>query len=37
LIEGVEERWRLTKSEARAAMEERRLELENQYLSAKHT
>jgi gas vesicle protein len=37
LIEGVEERWRLTKSEARAAMEERRRELENQYLSAKHT
>jgi gas vesicle protein len=35
LIESAEERWRLTKSEARAAMEERRLELENQYLAAK--
>ncbi len=35
LIEGVEERWQLTKREARAAMEERRIELENEYLSAK--
>jgi gas vesicle protein len=37
LIENVEERWRLTKREARAAMEERRLELENQYLAAKRS
>lgn len=37
LIESVEERWQLTKQEARAAMESRRLELENQYLSAKRS
>jgi gas vesicle protein len=37
LIESAEERWRLTKREARAAMEARRIELENQYLSAKQT
>lgn len=36
LIESAEERWQLTKSEARQAMEQRKLELEMQYQSAKH-
>jgi len=35
LIESTEERWQLTKSEARRAMEQRRHELETQYQSAK--
>ncbi len=37
LIESAEERWELTKSEARRAMEERRNELENQYRIAKQS
>ena len=35
LIQGAEERWELTKREARNAMEERRSELERQYRAAK--
>lgn len=35
LIENAEERWQLTKIEARQAMEQRRRELETQYQSAK--
>ena len=35
LIHSAEERWQLTKSEARLAMEQRKLELETQYQSAK--
>lgn len=34
LIQSVEERWEMTRSEARQAMEERRRELENQYRHA---
>jgi len=34
LIQSVEERWEMTRSEARQAMEERRRELENQYRNA---
>ncbi|HMT20661.1 MAG TPA: YtxH domain-containing protein [Promineifilum sp.] len=37
LIESAEERWELTKSEARRAMEERRNELEDQYRIAKQS
>lgn len=37
LIESAEERWELTKSEARRAMEERRNELESQYRIAKQS
>ena len=35
LIQSAEERWQLTKSEARQAMEQRKLELESQYQAAK--
>jgi gas vesicle protein len=35
LIQNAEERWELTKREARNAMEERRTELERQYRAAK--
>lgn len=35
LIQSAEDRWQMTKSEARQAMEERRRELEGQYRSAK--
>lgn len=35
LIAGVEERWRLARSEANKAMEERRAELEYRFQSAK--
>ncbi len=37
LIQTAEERWELTKTEARLAMEERRMELEAQYRSAKQS
>lgn len=37
LLSTAEERWELTKSEARQAMEERRRELEGQYRSAKQS
>lgn len=37
LIQSAEERWKLTKSEARRAMEERRNELESQYRIAKQS
>lgn len=37
LLQEAEERWQLTKSEARRAMEERRIELESQYRSAKQS
>ncbi len=37
LLHDAEERWQLTKNEARRAMEERRLELETQYRSAKQS
>lgn len=37
LLQEAEERWQLTKSEARRAMEERRIELELQYRSAKQS
>jgi gas vesicle protein len=37
LIQTAEERWQLTMSEARQAMEERRRELENQYRMAKQS
>ncbi len=36
LLQSAEERWELTKNEARNAMEERRAELEGQYRSAKN-
>lgn len=37
IIQSAEERWELTMSEARRAMEERRRELESQYRSAKQS
>ena len=37
LVHNAEERWELTKSEARQAMEERRRELEGQFRSAKQS
>lgn len=37
LLQSAEERWELTKSEARNAMVERRRELEAQYRSAKQS
>jgi len=37
LLQSAEERWQLTKNEARNAMEERRRELEAQYRSAKNS
>jgi gas vesicle protein len=37
LIQTAEERWQLTMSEARQAMEERRRELESQYRMAKQS
>lgn len=37
LLQSAEERWQLTKNEARLAMEERRIELETQYRSAKQS
>jgi gas vesicle protein len=37
LLHEAEERWQLTKSEARRAMEERRMELESQYRTAKQS
>lgn len=37
LLQGAEERWQLTKTEARNAMEERRRELEVQYRSARQS
>ncbi|MBP9503309.1 MAG: YtxH domain-containing protein [Candidatus Promineofilum sp.] len=37
LLQSAEERWELTKNEARNAMEERRAELEGQYRSARNS
>lgn len=37
LLQDAEERWQLTKTEARNAMEERRRELETQYRAAKQS
>lgn len=37
ILHSAEERWQLTKDEARQAMEERRRELETQYRSAKQS
>ncbi len=37
LLHSAEERWQLTKNEARRAMEERRMELETQYRSARQS
>jgi gas vesicle protein len=37
LIQSAEERWELTKREARNAMEEKRNELETQYRAAKQS